>query len=86
MEIEKKGLEEGLEHMEKIEEQLEEIKVRTGSTSRAFFYGLMYGAGWVVGTILTIALLGWILSLFGVIPGFAQIADNLRAILNSRIH
>ena len=33
----------------KIERRLEEIKDRTGSTKRAFFYGLLQGAGAVLG-------------------------------------
>jgi len=62
----------------KIEKKLEEIKDRTGSTKRAFFYGLLQGAGAVIGGIAAIILLGWILSVIGVVPGFGDIADYLR--------
>lgn len=62
----------------KIERRLEEIKDRTGSTKRAFFYGLLQGAGAVLGGIAAIILLGWILSVIGVIPGFGDIATYLR--------
>jgi len=62
----------------KIEKKLEEIKDRTGDTRRAFFYGLMQGAGAVLGGIAAIMLLGWLLSILGIIPGFGDIAEYLR--------
>ena len=83
MEIDAK---EGLRHLENIEHELGEIKERTNNTKRAFFYGLLYGAGWVVGTVITVASLGWILLFFGIIPGFGAIAEYLNTILNTRIN
>lgn len=62
----------------KIEHKLEEIKDRTGNTKHAFFYGLLQGAGAVVGGIAAIILLGWLLSIIGIIPGFGDLAAYLR--------
>ncbi len=62
----------------KIEKKLDAIKERTGDTRRAFFYGLLQGAGAVIGGIAAIILLGWLLSLLGVVPGFGEIAEYLR--------
>ena len=66
--------EEGLKHLEQIEQELEEIKDRTPAPGRAFAYGILQGAGALIGGILALALLGWALSFFGVIPGFADIS------------
>lgn len=77
--------EEALERLENIEEDLEEIKNRTPNRRQAFVYGVWHGAGTLVGGILGLALLGWLLTLFGVLPGldllvpYAQrMVDNFR--------
>jgi len=67
----------------KIEKKLEEIKDRTGSTKRAFFYGLLQGAGAVLGGIIALMLLGWILYLVGLVPGLSDIAEYLRSVVGS---
>lgn len=74
--------EEGLKHLESIEQDLEEIKERTPIRRHAFLHGIMYGAGAVFGGVLGIAFLGWILSLFGVIPGLGDIANYLQGIVD----
>jgi hypothetical protein len=70
--------EEGLKHLEQIEQELGEIKERTPTPSRAFTYGLWQGAGALIGGILALTLLGWLLSLFGVIPGFVDISQYIQ--------
>jgi hypothetical protein len=75
--------EEGLKHLEHIEQELEEIKDRTPSRPRAFTYGLWQGAGALLGGILALALLGWALSFFGVIPGFTTIAKYFQDIVSN---
>jgi predicted lipid-binding transport protein (Tim44 family) len=75
--------EEGLKHLEHIEQELEEIKDRTPAPGRAFAYGLWQGAGALLGGILALALLGWALSFFGIIPGFATIAKYFQDIVNN---
>jgi hypothetical protein len=71
---------EGLQHLEHIEEELVAIKDRTGSTRRSFILGIFQGAGVVIGTILAVALLGWILSILGVIPGLGTLVSYLHTI------
>ena len=68
----------GLEHLSRIEGELEEIKERTPSPRRAFLNGILQGAGALVGGIVALALLGWVLSLFGLVPGFGTIAAHLQ--------
>jgi hypothetical protein len=69
--------EEGLVHLQNIEEELGEIKERTASGRRSFVNGILQGAGVVIGTLLAISVLSWILSLLGIVPGLGQIAAYL---------
>jgi hypothetical protein len=71
-------LEEGLERLEHIEEDLDEIKRRTPDHWIAFRNGILQGAGAIVGGIVAILILGWLLSLFGFIPGLGVIAQTIR--------
>jgi len=71
-----------LQHVEGI---LDDIKKNTSYPWwRTILNGLLYGAGWVVGTVGAIAALGWLLSIFGVIPGFDVIAVRLQEIMNAK--
>jgi hypothetical protein len=68
-----------------VEELLGEIRNNTApSWWRIMINGFLTGAGWVLGTVLTFAALGYILSFFGVIPGFSQIAAYLQSIVNTK--
>ena len=69
---------EGLERLEHIEENLEEIKKRTPDQWLSFRNGVLQGAGAVIGGIVAILLLGWALSIFGLIPGLNVIAHNVQ--------
>ena len=69
---------------ENVKEILEEIRDNTATPWwRAAVNGLLYGAGWVIGTVFAIAALGWFLSLFGVIPGFGELTSRLQNIVQS---
>jgi hypothetical protein len=71
--------------LNRVEGLLEEIKDNTTvSWWRWLLSGFLYGAGWVVGTVLAFAALGWLLSIFGIIPGFDQIAARLQEVMNSK--
>jgi len=72
-----------VKHLIKIEHKIDEIKNRTGSFLRAFVGGVLYGVGWILGGIIAIVALSWILSLMGVIPGLADIAQYLYNILQT---
>jgi hypothetical protein len=74
---------EGIKHMERIEHQLGEIKRRSQSSKRAFLNGIFSGMGAIAGSILAVAILGWVLSLFGVIPGFDTLAEYIRGLMSS---
>jgi hypothetical protein len=65
--------------LKKIERQVSEIKAHTTNPLRSLLNGMLYGAGWVVGSVVALALLGWVLSLVGFVPGFGELANYLRA-------
>lgn len=70
--------------IEHVEHTLEDIRANTAPAWwRTIIHGALYGTGVVLGTILTIAALGWLLSLFGVIPGLGEIVTQLRQIMNA---
>jgi hypothetical protein len=72
----------GLEHLKNIEAELEEIKERTNDPKRSLFNGILSGAGAIVGSIVAIVLIGWLLSLLGIVPGFGSIAAYLHGIVS----
>lgn len=82
--MDKKIEEKGLEHIKKIEHELGEIKSRTPGPKTAFTNGILQGMGAVVGSIAAVALLGWLLSIFGVIPGLDKLAEYLSTILKNK--
>ena len=74
-----------MKKQENVEELLEEIRDNTSTPWwRTFLNGFLYGAGWVIGTLAAFAVLGWLLSLFGIIPGFDVITSWLQQLLNTR--
>jgi hypothetical protein len=67
---------------EDIKSDLEDIKSLTGDSKTWFWRGIMQGAGAIVGSIFMLILLGWLLSILGVIPGVGEIADYIGQYLN----
>lgn len=73
------------EEARKVEALLDEIKSNTESKpSKSFVNGMLYGAGIVLGTIVGVVLVGWLLSILGVIPGFDVLAQRFSEILQDR--
>lgn len=68
----------GLKQLKRIENELEEIKERSSDPKRTFLFGILYGAGAFVGGILAIVLLGWLLSIAGLIPGLSEISQKIQ--------
>ncbi len=71
---------EGLKHLERIEGELTEIKENSGSWKGWFVRGILQGAGIIIGTILAAVLLGWALSILGIIPGLSDLIDYFRRV------
>ena len=68
----------GLEHLAQIEEALDEIAENTPTKGRAFMYGVLQGAGAIIGSVIMLAILGYVLTLFGLLPGFGAIGHYLQ--------
>lgn len=69
-------------HLETIEKELKAIRVATTSIKLSLVRGLVYGAGYVVGAVTIVVLVGWILNIIGIIPAFNDQVDEFRSALN----
>jgi len=68
--------------LQTIEAELKSINKAVSETwKKMFFRGLFRGGGFVIGTALSIAIAGWVLSALGIIPLFGDIANELQTIL-----
>jgi len=73
------------EKLETLETELKGIRAAVErSRWQLFLNGLVYGGGFVLGTAFTIAVAGWVLGAFGMIPGIGDIADTLNDVLEER--
>lgn len=70
--------------LQRIEKLLISINERSGGTWYSFWTSIVKGIGIVIGTLLAVALLGWVLSFLGFIPGLGSIAAHLHAIYGSQ--
>jgi hypothetical protein len=71
-----------LKQLKEIKKELVEIRERTATPKQVFINGVLYGAGWFVGGIVAVALLGWVLNILGVIPGFSELSDYGRSLMD----
>ncbi|MBP7770582.1 MAG: hypothetical protein KA066_01570 [Candidatus Pacebacteria bacterium] len=73
------------EEAKKVEALLDEIKSNTQARpGKSFYNGMLQGAGIVLGTIVAVVLVGWLLSILGVIPGVDVLAQRFAEILDRR--
>ncbi len=79
----KVNIETGLQHLKNIEDELEEIKERTGNPKRSLFNGIFQGVGAIIGGVIAIVAIGGLLSLLGFIPGLGDIAAYLHGIVDN---
>lgn len=57
-----------------------ELKNIESNTSARWWviHGMLYGAGWILGSLLAVLIIGWGLSAIGVIPGLGAIAQAIQ--------
>ena len=79
---EHEALAQDIEQLAEIKTDLEDLKHLTGSSKEWFVRGILQGAGAIIGSILMLIALGWFLSIIGVIPGAAEIANFIRGYLD----
>ncbi len=70
-------------HLEKIEHELAYMRKVSTSLSATLWRGCIYGAGYVIGAVLIIVVVGWVLNIVGVIPAFNQQVSEFRTALEN---
>lgn len=75
-----------LKELREISEDLEVLRVQSTSHKASFVRGVFQGAGAVVGGVIALALLGWLLTLLGVIPGFDSFEQYLDTVVRDFEH
>ena len=65
--------------LQQINDNLIKIDKKLGNLWFSFGKGLLYGLGSVVGAGLAIILIGWFLTVIGVIPALKKTSDQWRA-------
>jgi hypothetical protein len=64
------------DNLKKIETELSHMDKASTGTGRTFWRGFIYGAGYVIGVIVIIVVVGWILDVVGIIPALNnQVAE-----------
>lgn len=69
-------------HLKKIEKELSSIESESSSSNNIWLVlwrGFIYGAGYVIGAVIVLAIVGWILNVVGVIPALDHQVAALRA-------
>lgn len=72
-----------------LRERLEKIEGLLGDIASRFRWpglllsGFLRGGGFVLGTVFSVAILGWVLSIAGIVPGFGEIVRRLSETLRA---
>ena len=61
--------------LREIRKELRNIESNT-SAKWWLLHGILYGAGWVIGSLIAIVIIGWALSFLGIIPGLGRIVTD----------
>jgi hypothetical protein len=75
-----------IRELKKITEELKAVNANTGSSWTAFYRGVLQGGGAIVGGILAVILIGALLSVLGVIPGFQTIVAHINDAIGNIKH
>jgi hypothetical protein len=70
-------------NLKKIENELSHMDKASSGIWRTLWRGCVYGAGYVIGTIIIIVVVGWILNIIGVIPALNNQVAEFRAALEN---
>lgn len=65
------------EHLEKIENELIHMRKKSTSIKHSLWLGVIYGAGYIIGVVLIIVVVGWVLNTLGFIPAVNRLAEEL---------
>ena len=75
-----------IQELKKITEELKAVKENTGSSWTAFLRGMLSGGGAIIGGVIAVVLIGIVLSVLGIIPGFKTIAAYITAAMGNMKH
>jgi uncharacterized membrane protein YkgB len=67
--------------LKKIENELSQMDKESTSIWRTLWRGCVYGAGYILGAVVIIVVVGWILNIIGVIPALSNQVGEFRAAL-----
>ena len=71
--------------MDELKGSVDRLSKRFSSWWKIVWYGMLQGAGAVLGATAVILLIGWLLNIVGVIPFLSESANELKTLFNSRI-
>ncbi|MFA5132105.1 MAG: hypothetical protein WC444_02125 [Candidatus Paceibacterota bacterium] len=69
-------------HLESIEKEIIAFRNESNGLASTFTRGVVHGAGYVIGVVLIIIVIGWILNIVGVIPALNTQVSEFRAALD----
>ncbi len=64
--------------LKSIEKEVITLRKDLTSFSQVFLRGLINGAGYVVGAVIILTIIGWVLNVIGIIPAFTQSVNEFR--------
>jgi uncharacterized membrane protein YkgB len=70
-------------HLEKIEADLSHMRTVSTGIWHTLWRGCVYGAGYVIGAVFVIVIVGWILNIVGIIPALNQQVLEFRTALQN---
>jgi hypothetical protein len=70
-------------YLEKIEKELSLSRAASAGAWRTIWRGCLYGAGYVIGALVIIVVVGWILNIVGVIPALNHQVTDFRDALEN---
>jgi len=69
--------------LRELQKSVDRIHRRFNSWWKIVWFGMLQGAGAVIGAALIVVLISWILGIIGVVPIFSEPAQSLRDLIQS---
>ena len=69
--------------LNRIDKELSHMDKASNGMWRTLWRGAIYGAGYIIGAVVVIVIIGWVLNVVGVIPAFDRQVAEFRAALQN---
>jgi hypothetical protein len=69
--------------LKKLENELSQLNRATTGIWETLWRGCIYGAGYIIGAVIVIVIIGWVLNIVGVIPAFDRQVAEFRSALDN---